>query len=108
MSEMSKMAVTWMVDYIIEASLCDDMAGHPFSEHFHNSYDVFLEWIDEDLTTEEFDLLSGIIYEKLSEMAIFDDAREMFLEKISKYIAPHSTVFYQLIVKEYNILDRDS
>lgn len=96
-----------MVDFIVEASQCDVMDGHPFSEHFNDSYDVFLDWIDENLTKEELDFLSGVIYEKLSDMAIFDNGREMFLEKISKYIAPHSTVFYQLILKEYNILNRD-
>ncbi|MGG4456867.1 hypothetical protein ABEX29_01025 [Brevibacillus porteri] len=108
MSDMSKMAVHWMINFIIEASQCDEMSGHPFAEHFHNSYDVFLEWIDEEITKEELDILSEAVYEKLSEMPIFDEGREIFLRTISKYIAPHSTVLYEVILKEYNILDKDS
>ncbi|WP_103109456.1 hypothetical protein [Brevibacillus reuszeri] len=105
MSDMSKMAVRWMVNFIIEASQCNGMDGHPFAEHFHQSYGVFLEWIDEELTKEELDVLSEAVYDVLSDMSIFAEGREMFFEQISKYITPHSPVLYEVILREYNELD---
>jgi hypothetical protein len=106
----SEMSIHFMVDFIIRASQCENMDEHPFSKYFHENYRVFLEWVEGDPTKGELNTISEAAYNLLSEMPIFDNvvAKEMFFEKVTRYVAPHSKVFYEIILEEYYAICNDN